>query len=65
MEMVIRRLPETVDITLEKDDTRGDIDIKVDGYIVGYFTIGIRDPVLRISRGTLKERGFQFSIMED
>ena len=65
MEMVIRRLPQTVNIMLDKDEGRGDIDITVDGIRIGYFTIGIGDPVLRISRRALKERGFQFSITED
>jgi hypothetical protein len=65
MEMVIRKMPQTVNIMLHKDEDRGDVDILVDGCRVAYFTIGIGEPVLRINRKTLKERGFQFSITED
>jgi hypothetical protein len=64
MEMVIRRVQETVNIMLHKDEDRGDVDILVDGCRVAYFTIGIGKPVLRICRKALKETGFQSSTEE-
>ena len=64
MEMVIRKMPQTVNIMLHKDEDRGDVDILVDGCRVAYFTTGIGEPVLRICRQALKETGFQSSTEE-
>ena len=64
MEMVIRVLPSKVDITLEKDETRGDIDININEHRIGYFTMGIGVPTLRISRKDLRGVGFQLDVTE-
>ena len=58
MEMVIRKVPQTVDIMLARDENRGDIDILVNGVVVAYFSRGVNEPVLRIRNKELKSVGF-------
>ena len=58
MEMVIRKVPQTVNNTLVRDEHRGDIDILVDGVTVAYFSRGVNEPVLRIRNKELRSVGF-------
>ena len=58
MKMFIERKPKTVDVTLTEDPDRGDIDIRVNGIQVAYFTLGIGTPTLRVSRANLRQVGF-------
>ena len=65
MKMLMEKRPKTVDIELTEDPDRGDIDIRVNGIRVAYFTLGIGTPTLRVSKANLRKAGFMgFEVTE-